>query len=106
MTLNTKPHSGPPIDASGDVKPPRLYDHLPPNVFQKETKTAKNRPILFCLVYQRVFGHFATIPHYFRRFPETTEDPRRQPRMSEDCRRCLRTTEDFRGEIRKFSKSR
>ena len=76
------------------------------NFFQKETKTAPNRPILFCLVYQRVFGHFATIPDYFRTFPETTEDPRRLPRMSEDSRRCLRTTEDFRGEIRKFSKSR
>ena len=26
--LNTKPHSGPPIDVSGDVKPPSLCDHL------------------------------------------------------------------------------
>ena len=70
------------------------------NFSQKDTKTAPKRPILFCLVYQEVFSHFATIPDHFGRFPKTTEDSRR---LSEDYRRCLHTTEDFRGEIRKFS---
>ena len=73
------------------------------NFSQKDTKTAPKRPILFCLVYQEVFSHFATIPDHFGRFPKTTEDSRRLPKISEDYRRCLHTTEDFRGEIRKFS---
>ena len=63
------------------------------NFSQKDTKTAPKRPILFCLVYQEVFSHFATIPDHFGRFPKTAED----------YRRCLHITEDFRGEIRKFS---
>ena len=73
------------------------------NFSQKDTKTAPKRPKLFCLVYQEVFSHFATIPDHFGRFPKTTEDSRRLPKISEDYRRCLHTTEDFRGEIRKFS---
>ena len=59
--------------------------------FQKEAKTAQKRPILFCLVYQGVFGHFTTIPDYFRRFPKATDDSRRLtkrvrplPKMSEE----------------------
>ena len=60
------------------------------NFFQKETKTAQKRPILFCLVYQGVFDHFATIPDYFRRFPKTTKDVRRLPKMSKDNRRFPR----------------
>ena len=55
--------------------------------FEKETKTASKRPILFCLVYQGYFRHFATIPDYFRRFPKTAKDFQRLPEMSEDCRR-------------------
>ena len=47
--------------------------------FQKEEKTALKRPILFCLVYQGVFGHFTTI--YFR-FPKAAEDSRRLPKFS------------------------
>ena len=48
-----------------------------------ETVTAPKRPILFCLVYQRVFGHFTTIPDYFRRFPKVPEDSRRLSKISE-----------------------
>ena len=55
--------------------------------FHKEAKAAPKGPILFCLVYQGVFGHFTTIPDYFRRSPKTT--------IPEDCRRFPRTkTED------------
>ena len=52
--------------------------------FQKEAKTALKRPILFCLVYQGVFGHFTTIPDYFRRFPKATDDSRRVSKICED----------------------
>ena len=48
------------------------------NFFQKEAKTASKRPILFCLVFKGVFGHFTTISDYFRRFPKTTDDSRRK----------------------------
>ena len=58
------------------------------NFFQKEAKTAPKRPILFCLVYQGVFGHFTTIPDYFRRFPKATDDSRRLTKRSDHCRRC------------------
>ena len=51
---------------------------------QIEAKTAPKRPILFCLVYQGVFGHFATIPDYFRRFPKTNEEVRSLPKMSDE----------------------
>ena len=44
--------------------------------FQKEEKTASKRPVLFCLVYQGVSGHFTTILDYFRRFPKATDDSR------------------------------
>ena len=46
------------------------------NFFQEEEAkiTAPIRPILFCLVYQQVFGHFTTNPDYFRRFPKATDD--------------------------------
>ena len=30
--------------------------------------------VIFCLVYQGVFGHFTTLQDYFRRFPKATED--------------------------------
>ena len=56
------------------------------NFIQKETKTAPKWPILFCLVYQEVFGHFPTIPHHFGKFPETIKDSRRLPKISEDLR--------------------
>ena len=49
--------------------------------FQKETKTAPKRPDINIIVYQgvplRSFGHFPTIPNYFKRFPSTTEDVQR-----------------------------
>ena len=54
------------------------------NSSQKDTKTAPKRPKLFCLVYQEVFSHFATIPNHFGRFPKTTEDSRRLPKTTED----------------------
>ena len=60
------------------------------NFSQKDTKTAPKRPILFCLVYQEVFSHFATIPDHFGRFPKTTEDFRRLPKMSAYYRRFPR----------------
>ena len=47
--------------------------------FQKEAKTAQKRPILFCLVYQGVFGHFTTIPDYFRRFPKANDEMSEEP---------------------------
>ena len=53
------------------------------NFFQKEAKTAPNRPILFCLVHQGVFGHLTTIPDF-----------RRLPTMPEDCRRFRKTNEE------------
>ena len=52
--------------------------------FQKEEKTGPKRPILFCFVYQGVFGHFTTI--YFRRLPK----------ISKDCRSFLNTNEQVR----------
>ena len=52
--------------------------------FQKEAKTAPKRPILFCLVYQGVFGHFTTIPGYVRKLPKATDDSRRVSKFSED----------------------
>ena len=54
------------------------------NFFPKEAKTARNRPILMCLVSQGVFGHFTTIPDYFRRFPKATNDSRRLSKISKD----------------------
>ena len=57
------------------------------NFSQKEAKTAPKRPILFCLVYQGVFGHFTTIPDYFRSFrrsPKTIEEVRPLPKMFEE----------------------
>ena len=54
--------------------------------FQKEAKTAPKRPILFCLIYPGVFGHFTTM--YFRRLPKATEDFRRLTKRSSHRRRC------------------
>ena len=51
---------------------------------QKDAKTAPIRPILFCLVCEGVFGHFTTIPDYFRRFPKATDDSRILSKISED----------------------
>ena len=56
------------------------------NFSQKEAKTAPKRPILFCLVYQGVFGHFTTIPDYFRRFPKISEDSGTFPKTNEEVR--------------------
>ena len=63
---------------------------------QKEAKTAPIRPILFCLVYEGVFGHFTTIPDYFRRFPKATDDSRILSKISEDQRRGPIIAEDVR----------
>ena len=56
-------------------------------VFQKEAKTAPKRPISFCVVYQRGFGHFTTIPDYFTKILRATEDPQRLPKKSDHCLR-------------------
>ena len=48
--------------------------------FQKETKTAPKSPdyYFYCILRSsRSFGHFPTIPNYFKRFPNTTEDVQR-----------------------------
>ena len=51
---------------------------------QKETKTAPNKAMLFCLVFQEVFGHFPTISDHGR-FPKMSEDywsfPTRNPKL-------------------------
>ena len=52
------------------------------------------KPILFCLVYQGVFGHCPTILDYFRRSPKTKEDSRRSPKNFKNQRRCPKTVED------------
>ena len=57
------------------------------NFFQKETKTAPNRPILFCLAYQGVFGNL-------RQFPIISEDFRRLPKTPEDYQGCPKIAED------------
>ena len=66
------------------------------NFFQKEAKTAPKRPILFCLVYQGVFGHFTKILVYFRRFPKATDYSRRLLKISEDLRRGPTIAKDVR----------
>ena len=70
---------------------------------KRKQKRLQKMSILFCLVYQRVFGHIRQFPiiqkisKEYRRFTNSAEDFRRVLKM-------LRTTaEDFRGEIRKFS---
>ena len=57
----------------------KFYDTV--NFLQKDTKAAPKRLILFCLVYQGVFGHFTTI--YFRVL-KATEDSRRLTKSFED----------------------
>ena len=52
--------------------------------FRKEAKTAAKRPKLFCLVYRGIFGHFTTMPDYFRRFPKATDGSRRLSKISEE----------------------
>ena len=59
------------------------------NCFQKEAKTARNRPILFSLLYQGVFGHFTRILDYFKRSPKTAEDFRKLTKRSDHCRCVL-----------------
>ena len=54
---------------------------------------------ILCLVYQGVFGHFPTIPDYFK----ISEDYRRLMKMSKDYQRCQLTTKDFQEQIQKFS---
>ena len=61
------------------------------NFFRKEEKTAPKRPILFCLVYQGVFGHFTTI--YFR-FPKATEVSRTFSKTNEEVRPLLKISEE------------
>ena len=70
---------------------------------KRKQKRLQKMSILFCLVYQRVFGHIRQfliiqkISKEYRRFTNSAEDFRRVLKM-------FRTTaEDFRGEIRKFS---
>ena len=70
---------------------------------KRKQKRLQKMSILFCLVYQRVFGHIRQFPiiqkisKEYRRFTNSAEDFRRVLKM-------FRTTaEDFRGEIRKFS---
>ena len=53
---------------------------------------------ILCLVYHGVFGHFPTIPDYFK----ISEDYLRMTKMSEDYRRCQRTAENFQEVIRNF----
>ena len=55
--------------------------------FQKEEKTGPKRPILFCFVYQGIFGHFTKtfIPDF-----------RRLPKISEDCPNFTNTNEEVR----------
>ena len=57
------------------------------NSFQKETKTAPRGPVLFCLVYQRVFGYSPTFSDSFRRLSKTTEDYQKLATISEHVRR-------------------
>ena len=70
---------------------------------KRKQKRLQKMSILFCLVYQRVFGHIRQFPiiqkisKEYRRFTNSAEDFRRVLKM-------FRTTaEDFRGEIRKFA---
>ena len=55
--------------------------------FQKEEKTGPKGLILFCFVYQGVFGHFTTT---------FISDFRRLPKISEDCRSFTKTNEEVR----------
>ena len=57
------------------------------NSFQKETKTGPKRPVLFCLVHQRVFGLSPTFSDSFSRFSKTTEDSQKVAKISEHVRR-------------------
>ena len=55
--------------------------------FQKEEKTRPKRTILFCFVYQGVFGHFTTtFISYFRRLPKISEDYRNFTKANEEVR--------------------
>ena len=64
------------------------------NFFQKEAKTAAKRPILFCLVYQGVFGHFAKIYFRFPRLPKILEDCRRFPKINKEVRPLPKMSEE------------
>ena len=44
------------------------------NFIKKETKTAPNKAMLFCSVFQEVFGLFRTISDHFGRFPKMSEN--------------------------------
>ena len=57
------------------------------NSFQRETKTVPKGPVLFCLVYQRVFGYSGTFSDSFRRLSKTTEDSQKLAKISEHVRR-------------------
>ena len=54
------------------------------NFLQKKAKTAPKRSMIFCLVYQGIYGHFYVNSGFFRRFPKATDDSRRLSRISED----------------------
>ena len=74
------------------------------NSFQKETKTAPKGPVLFCLVYQRVFGYSPTFSDSFRRLSKTTEDSQKLAKISEHVRRLPKISNGaFQREIRTFS---
>ena len=65
------------------------------NFIQKETKTALKRAMLFCSIYQEVFGHFPTIPDLFGRFTKISEDSRRFPKTTEDIQRLPKVDVDY-----------
>ena len=73
------------------------------NYSHKEAKTAPKRPILFCLAYQGVFGHFMTIPDYFRKFPRAPEDSRRFPQINEEVRPLPKISEELSKHLTVFS---
>ena len=51
-----------------------FFGSLTVNFMQKETKTPPKRAMLFCSVYQKVFGHFPTIPDHFGRLPKFSKE--------------------------------
>lgn len=60
--------------------------------------------MLFCVVYQEVFDHLATIPDLFGRFPKTPEDSRRFPKTTKDVKRLPKMSEDYRSFQRRVTK--
>ena len=52
--------------------------------FPDRSKNGSKKANIIFLGYQGVFGHFTTIPDYFRRFPKTNEEVRSLPKMSDE----------------------